>query len=123
MAKNIIQFQKGISLPQFLSQYGTEEQCRDALFNMRWPQGFQCPKCGHGGFCAISSRKLYQCDKCRFQTSLIQGTIFASTKLPLTSWLLGIYLVTQARHYQHGRCGSRIESRFCPQPFAAGRGS
>ena len=97
MAKNIIQFQKGISLPQFLSQYGTEEQCRGALFRMRWPQGFQCPKCGHGGYCTISSRKLYQCHKCRFQTSLIQGTIFASTKLPLTAWLLGIYLVTQAK--------------------------
>ena len=97
MAKNKIQFQKGISLPQFLSQYGTEEQCRTALFRMRWPLGFQCPKCGHGCYCEIRGRKVYQCHKCHFQASLIQGTIFASTKLPLTAWLLCIYLVTQAK--------------------------
>ena len=97
MAKNKIQFQKGLSLPRFLSQYGPEEQCREALFKMRWPQGFCCPKCGHTGYCEIDSRKVYQCHECRFQASLIQGTIFAATKLPLTTWLLGIYLVTQSK--------------------------
>jgi transposase-like protein len=97
MAKNTIQFQKGLSLSQFLSFYGTEEQCRAALFRMRWPQGFHCPKCDHGDYCEIHSRKVYQCSKCHAQTSLIQGTIFASTKLPLTIWMLGIYLVTQAK--------------------------
>ena len=83
MAKNKIQFQKGLSLTEFLSQYGTEEQCREALFRMPWPQGFQCPKCGHPGYCEIRDRKVYQCYKCHAQTSLIQGTIFAGTKLPL----------------------------------------
>ena len=39
MAKNKIQFQEGLSLPRFLSTYGTEEQCHQALFKMRWPQG------------------------------------------------------------------------------------
>ena len=97
MAKNKIQFPKGLSLTEFLSQYGTEEQCREALFRMRWPRGFQCPKCGHPGYCEIRDRKVYQCYKCHTQTSLIQGTIFASTKLPLRLWLIGIYLVTQAK--------------------------
>ncbi|NCB26229.1 MAG: IS1595 family transposase [Bacteroidia bacterium] len=48
MAKSKIQFQEGLSLPRFLATYGTGEQCRQALFKMRWPRGFQCPKCGHG---------------------------------------------------------------------------
>ena len=97
MPKNKIQFQKGLSLSKFLTQYGTEEQCRSALFRMRWPKGFQCPRCGHDGYSEIQSRKLFQCRACRFQASLTQGTLFASTKLPLTVWLLGIYLVTQAK--------------------------
>jgi hypothetical protein len=26
--------------------YGTEVQCHAALIEMRWPDGFVCPKCG-----------------------------------------------------------------------------
>ena len=97
MAKNKIQFQKGLSLPEFLAQYSSEEQCRAALSKMRWPNGFVCPKCGHTSYSDIRHRQLYQCCACRFQTSLIQGTIFSATKLPLTTWMLGIYLITQSK--------------------------
>ncbi|WP_419605538.1 transposase, partial [Thiolapillus sp.] len=57
MAKNIIQFQKGLSLPKFLEKYGTEEQCYSALFHLRWPDGFVCPECGNKTYCKIKSRK------------------------------------------------------------------
>ena len=34
---------------------------------------------------------------CRFQASLTQGTIFASTKRPLPIWMLAVHLVTQSK--------------------------
>ena len=46
MPKNKVQFQKGQSLREFLEAYGTDQQCEDALFQARWPEGFQCPACG-----------------------------------------------------------------------------
>lgn len=97
MAKNQIQFQRGFSLTEFFSKYGTEKQCRDTLFRFRWPQGFRCQQCGHHGYCEISSRKVYQCNRCHFQTSVTSNTIFAATKLPLKTWFLGIYLITQSK--------------------------
>ena len=36
-------------LPSFLARFGTDAQCRAYLFAQRWPQGFCCPGCGHGG--------------------------------------------------------------------------
>jgi hypothetical protein len=33
--KNIVQFQKGYSLVEFMKDYGTEERCRKALFQYR----------------------------------------------------------------------------------------
>ena len=39
MAQNPIQFQKGLSLPDFLKEYGTEAQCEQALERWRWPEG------------------------------------------------------------------------------------
>ena len=98
MAKNQVQFQKGLSLPEFLKHYGTEEQCRGAVYGWRWPHGFRCPECGHTGFCEIAGRGVYQCNGCHHQTSLISGTIFEYTKLPLTTWFLGMYLLTQPKN-------------------------
>lgn len=43
-------------------------------------------------------RGLYQCHRCRRQTSVTAGTLFAGTKLPLTKWLLAIYLLTQSKN-------------------------
>lgn len=97
MPRNEVQFQKGMSLSDFLEQYGTEAQCEQALFAWRWPQGFRCPECGHTGHCMLG-RGLYQCPHCRRQTSITAGTLFAGTKLPLTKWLLAIYLLTQSKN-------------------------
>ena len=46
MPRSPVQFQKGQSLAEFTDRYGSEEQCRAALFQARWPQGFECPECG-----------------------------------------------------------------------------
>lgn len=98
MSNKAIQFQEGMSLYEFYQKYGSEQQCRDALFELRWPQGFVCPSCGYdnGGF--LKTRSVYQCYRCEHQTSLTSGTIFHSTKLPLTKWFLGIYFMTQSKN-------------------------
>ncbi len=95
MAQNKVQFQKGVSLPDFMKLYGTEELCFKALFDWRWPEGFVCQECGSRKHCQLTARKLQQCNACHHQTSITAGTIFASTKLPLTTWFLGLYFVTQ----------------------------
>jgi hypothetical protein len=97
MARNKVQFQKGLSEVDFAKLYGTEEQCRDVLTAARWPDGFVCPACGGKQYCLVKTRLLFQCTACRVQTSLIAGTIFASTKLPLTTWFRAIYHLTQTK--------------------------
>lgn len=97
MPKNKVQFQEGYSLIKFQKAYGSEEKCRQKLFRYRWPNGYKCPKCGHNRHYMLNTRQLYQCTECRYQSSLISDTIFASTKLPLTTWFLAIFLITQAK--------------------------
>jgi transposase-like protein len=84
-----------LSLSTFIKTYGTEDQCFDALYEWRWPKGFQCPQCGYDKSCQLTTRKLQQCHRCHHQTSLTAGTIFDNTKLPLTKWFQGIYLISQ----------------------------
>ena len=99
MAMNRIQFQRGLSMPEFFRLFGTETQCEAALEATRWPEGFRCPHCGGAAHCVVQSRgrKLYQCNACRHQSSLIAGTVFQGTKLALTVWFLAIYLISQAK--------------------------
>jgi hypothetical protein len=99
MAMNRIQFQPGLSMPEFLKDYGTETQCEQALEALRWPEGFRCPRCAGAAHYVVRDgvRKVFQCATCRHQASLIAGTIFQGTKLPLTIWFLAIYLISQAK--------------------------
>src|SRR3981189_3024935 len=86
MARNKVQFQKGLSEAQFAVLYGTEDQCREAVMRWRWPSGFVCPVCAGQHHSFVKTRALYQCTACRRQTSVIAGTIFAATKVPLCTW-------------------------------------
>ncbi|MEI8363336.1 MAG: IS1595 family transposase, partial [Betaproteobacteria bacterium] len=99
MPINTVQFQKGLSLPQFLKQYGTNEQCEAALVKMRWPKGWVCPKCASSRYASThNGRKLWECLDCEYQCSSIAGTVFEHTKLPLSIWFLGIHLVSQSKN-------------------------
>lgn len=82
---------------QFCTQYDNDENCISALFAARWPSGFSCPRCTHGYFYLISSRKipLYECRSCHTQTSLIAGTIIEGSRTSLKKWLQAIYLHSQ----------------------------
>jgi transposase-like protein len=97
MAMNLIQFQRGMSLPEFQRSFGTVAQCTEALRVARWPNGFRCPRCGAAEHCRLGRGELYQCNACRGQTSLVAGTLMANTKLALPIWLLAIYLISQAK--------------------------
>jgi transposase-like protein len=97
VARNLVQFQKGLSEPGFEQQYGTEAACRAAVFRWRWPKGFECPICGERHHSEVRSRQLFQCSTCRRQTSLTAGTIFAATKLPLRVWFRAMYHLTQSK--------------------------
>jgi transposase-like protein len=97
MARNKVQFQKGLSEAQFAVLYGTEDQCREAVIRWRWPSGFVCPACAGKHHSLVKTRALYQCTACRRQTSVIAGTIFASTKVPLCTWFRAMYHFTQSK--------------------------
>lgn len=98
MSVNIVQLQRGMSIPEFMKQYGTEDKCISALESQRWPNGFICPSCGNKNYCILKTKRLYQCNSCNRQTSITAGTMFHSTKLPLRTWFLAIHFMTQSKN-------------------------
>ena len=106
MSKNQIQFQIGLSLPEFFEDFGSEKQCEDYLEKLKWPKGYECIDCQSNRFGTYQSgsRKIYQCKDCRKRHRLTSGTLFEATKLPLRRWFMAIYEITQSKN-----CVSALE--------------
>jgi len=100
MAQNKVQYQRGLSMLEFFDRFGSQAQCEALVRAWRWPEGFVCPRCQgswHSEF-RRQDRLYFQCCGCRYQCSLVAGTIFESSKLPLPSWFLAMHLMTQAKN-------------------------
>jgi len=82
---------------EFMEIFRTEADCRQALFEHRWSDGFRCPRCSHPRARARKNRPLFECASCGYQASLTAGTIFHKTRVGLKKWFLAIYLLAQTK--------------------------
>jgi transposase-like protein len=97
--------QEEMNFVDFMDRFQTEQDCRDHFFKLRWPNGFRCPICGHGEYYPLKEGTLYECRKCRHQTSLTSGTVMHRTHTGLRHWFLAIFLFT---HDKRGISASQI---------------
>ena len=85
------------NLTEFEARFATEEACRDYLFQMRWPEGFRCPRCEHDQAWPVR-KVLWQCARCGRQASVTAGTIFQDSRKPLTLWFRAMWWVTSQKN-------------------------
>ena len=78
-------------------RFSNEAACRAYLYALRWPQGFFCPRCG-GTTTWPMRRGLWLCQGCRHQVSVMAGTIFQNSRLPLTTWFRAMWHVTNQKN-------------------------
>jgi transposase-like protein len=82
------------SLIEFQRRFPDERACAAYLAQVRWPEGFRCPSCGHTKGWELSSKAFtWECASCRRQTSVTAGTVMHGSKLPLTVWFWAAYLM------------------------------
>jgi len=84
------------TLGELERRFATEDACRAYLTQLRWPEGFRCPRCGETKAWRVRT-VLFQCAACGRQTSVLAGTIFQDTRTPLPTWFLAIWLVTSSK--------------------------
>jgi len=75
---------------EFERQFSTEEACLQYLAQLRWPEGYRCPRCQHRK-AWLTKRSLFHCAACGYETSVIAGTIFQDTRKPLQLWFQAIW--------------------------------
>lgn len=81
------------TLGEFQRRFATERACRDYLVGVRWPQGFECPWCGHRAAWQVGLRRL-RCRACRKNVWVTAGTVMQDSHLPLRHWFWAAYLMS-----------------------------
>jgi len=84
------------SAGEFQSWFGTDADCLDYLDWLRWPRGFVCLECGHGGGWAVADGR-YKCAACGKRTSVTAGTLFDRRRTPLTVWFTACWMFATAK--------------------------
>jgi len=88
-------------------RFSTEAACRQYLYELRWPDGFRCPRCWHGkGW--HSRDGLIRCTACDYKASVIAGTVFEGTRKPLVLWFRAIWWVTSQKNGASARGVQRV---------------
>lgn len=83
---------------EFDRVFATEQACRDFLFQLRWREGFRCPRCESAETPWKTSRGWFHCRRCQKDVSLTAGTIFQDSRKPLRTWFLVMWFVTSQKH-------------------------
>src|SRR6266545_1068866 len=86
-----------MNLADLVEQFGSNDRCREYLEHLRWPEGVECPGCGSTSVSRISTRKQFDCNSCRKRFSVLAGTIFQDSKLPLWKWFAALYLMVESK--------------------------
>ena len=102
-----------LNLSTIAKRYSDENEAYLFVESLRWPNGTICPHCGIVGEATylapkdgqritrtgkVSNRRLWQCNECRKQFSVLIGTIFEDSRIPLSKWLLGIHMMCAGKN-------------------------
>lgn len=81
----------------FDERFGSEAACRQYLEQLRWPEGFVCPRCQQRKAWR-EGRGRQMCAHCLYPVSATAGTVFQDTRKPLRLWFRAVWYVTGQKH-------------------------
>jgi transposase-like protein len=121
-----------MSVIQLADKLRTEADAYLFLEQLRWRKRPVCPHCGSVGehyfltpangrsrktrTGSASERRVWKCRDCRKQFSVLTGTIFHGTKIPIRTWLFVIFDACAAKN---GISAREIERRYGLTPRTA----
>ena len=84
------------NLRELIATMPDEKACRDYLIQQRWNGKPVCPHCGFERCYIIENGKKFKCASpdCYKKFSVTVGTVFECSNIPLTKWLMALYLCT-----------------------------
>ncbi len=90
-----------MTMAQFKTQFPNDDACKVYLIEHRWPDGIRCPRCGNENVHEHARAFHWQCYQCTpnggYRFSVLVGTIFENTNMPLTDWFRVIHFMMTSK--------------------------
>jgi len=85
-------------LSELTERFNCDSKCREYLEQLRWPSGPVCPKCGKKEIARVVNRDtVLRCVDCQAQFTVMAGTIFNDSHLPLSKWFIATFLLCESK--------------------------
>jgi transposase-like protein len=116
-----------MNLTDLAANFSNADDARAFLEKIRWPNGAVCPHCGVEGKAYRLQPKpgsksavrpgVWKCKDCRKQFTVMVGTIFSDSHIPLHKWLMAIHLLCASKkgmssHQLHRMLGITYKSAW-----------
>jgi len=86
------------TLQEAIQHFSDEQVCIDTIAALRWPNGPECPSCGHKEHYYLTTQKRWKCKECYKQFTVKLGTIFEESPIPLCKWLVALWMLVNCRN-------------------------
>lgn len=86
------------TLQDAIKYFSDEQTCIDTVAALRWQNGPECPACGHKEHYYLASQKRWKCKECHKQFTVKLGTIFEESPIPLSKWLVALWMLVNCRN-------------------------
>ena len=86
-----------MNLMSLIEKFPNDDECREALEEIRWPAGVCCTRCGDMDVLELPKHNRWKCRSCDYQFSVMSGTIMHDSHLPLRKWFIAIYLMCESK--------------------------
>src|ERR1041385_5328663 len=98
-----------LNLFTLAQEYADEDKARALLESLLWPDGPTCPHCkANGSECkdvykitpdakSKTRKGVYCCAACRKQFTVTVGTVFESSHVPITKWVMAVFIMCSAK--------------------------
>lgn len=85
------------NLPELIKYFSDQKTCLDYLEQQLWNGKPICPHCGSERVYRLANGKQFKCGNkktCDKKFTVLVGTIYENTKIPLSTWFAAIYILT-----------------------------
>jgi hypothetical protein len=94
-------FTRQMTIPEFEAMFPDDDACKAYLAQQRWPDGVRCPRCCSARPYPLNTRpfhwQCHDCDKSGYRFSVLVGTVFQGTNVPLRQWFRVIHMILTSK--------------------------